>query len=193
MVHELSAVRSPSTSPPSRARADTRRSRTTNTRDWRYKTEQLGGLYIYRNGIRVLPYGDTDYDWLDIEFRRTKGAYYYYFSHRKMFGAVEIDADRNRDLLEKAGREGFQENRAYRQFRSILQNFFLQLAADFFRAEGVHSEAFDLRKAELSREDKATETARKTGFGEKEIVRSQPEHFFRQDSRTTNLDRRPWR
>ena len=96
------------------------------------KTEQLGGLYIYRNGIRVLPYGDTDYDWLDIEFRRTKSAYYYYFSHRKMFGAVEIDADRNRNLSEKAGREGFQENKAYRQFRSILRNFFLQMAADFF-------------------------------------------------------------
>ena len=119
------------------------------------KTEQLGGLYIYRNGIRVLPYGDTDYDWLDIEFRRTKSAYYYYFSHRKMFGAVEIDADRNRHLLEKAGREGFQENKAYRQFRSILRNFFLQMAADFFRSEGVHSEAFDLRKTELSRENEA--------------------------------------
>ena len=88
------------------------------------KTEQLGGLYIYRNGIRVLPYGDTDYDWLDIEFRRTKSAYYYYFSHRKMFGAVDLDAKSNRHLHEKAGREGFQENRAYRQFRSILQNFF---------------------------------------------------------------------
>ena len=119
------------------------------------KTEQLGGLYIYRNGIRVLPYGDTDYDWLDIEFRRTKSAYYYYFSHRKMFGAVEIDAEKNRHLLEKAGREGFQENKAYRQFRSILQNFFLQMAADFFRSEGVHSEAFDLRKTELSKEDEA--------------------------------------
>ena len=119
------------------------------------KTEQLGGLYIYRNGIRVLPYGDTDYDWLDIEFRRTKSASYYYFSHRKMFGAVELDANRNCDLLEKAGREGFQENKAYRQFRSILRNFFLQMAADFFRSEGVHSESFDLRKTELSREDKA--------------------------------------
>ena len=119
------------------------------------KAEQLGGLYIYRNGIRVLPYGDTDYDWLDIEFRRTKSAYYYYFSHRKMFGAVEIDADRNRDLREKAGREGFQENKAYRQFRSILQNFFLQMAADFFRTDGLHAETFDIRKTELSKEDVA--------------------------------------
>ena len=119
------------------------------------KAEQLGGLYIYRNRIRVLPYGDTDYDWLDIEFRRTKSAYYYYFSHRKMFGVVEIDADRNRDLREKAGREGFQENKAYRQFRSILQNFFLQMAADFFRTDGVHAETFDLRKIALSKEDEA--------------------------------------
>ena len=119
------------------------------------KAAQLGGLYIYRNGIRVLPYGDTEYDWLDIEFRRTKSAYYYYFSHRKMFGAVEIDAERNPDLREKAGREGFQENKAYRQFRSILQNFFLQLAADFFRTDGVHSGTFDLRKRELSKEDQA--------------------------------------
>ena len=119
------------------------------------KAGLLGGLYIYRNGIRVLPYGDTEYDWLDIEFRRTKSAYYYYFSHRKMFGAVVIDAEQNRDLREKAGREGFQENKAYRQLRSILQNFFLQMAADFFRTEGVQSETFELRKSELSKEDEA--------------------------------------
>ena len=117
------------------------------------KTENLGGLYIYRNGIRVLPYGNTDYDWLDIEFRRTKSAYYYYFSHRKMFGAVDIDTDKNCNLLEKAGREGFQQNKAYRQFQSILQNFFLQIAADFFRTNGLHAEMFDLRKTELSKED----------------------------------------
>ena len=45
------------------------------------------------------------------------------------------------------------ENKAYRQFRSILQNFFLQVAADFFRTDGVHAETFDIRKNELSRED----------------------------------------
>ena len=119
------------------------------------KTVKLGGLYIYRNGIRVLPYGNTEFDWLDIEYRRTKSAYYYYFSHRKMFGAVDIDADRNSGLREKAGREGFQENKAYRQFRSILQNFFDQMTADFFRTDGVHSESFDTRKNELSKEDEA--------------------------------------
>lgn len=142
------------------------------------KTEQLGGLYIYRNGIRVLPYGDTDYDWLDIEFRRTKSAYYYYFSHRKMFGAVEIDADRNSDLREKAGREGFQENKAYRQFRSILQNFFLQIAADFFRSEGVHSETFDTKKDELQKQDEARKRRERQVLERKKVFQKSLDEFF---------------
>ena len=43
------------------------------------KLNRIGGLYIYRDGIRVLPYGDTDYDFLDIEKNRTKSAGYYFF------------------------------------------------------------------------------------------------------------------
>ena len=117
------------------------------------KTNQLGGLYIYRDGIRVLPYGDTDYDWLDIEYRRTKSAYYYYFSHRKMFGIVELTSERNFQLCEKAGREGFQENKAYREFRRMLRNLFVQMAADFFRKEGVHAESFVERKEELEKDE----------------------------------------
>ena len=142
------------------------------------KTNQLGGLYIYRNGIRVLPYGDTGYDWLDIELRRSKSAYYYYFSHRKMFGIVEIDADNNRNLLEKAGREGFQENKAYRQFRLILQNFFVQIAADFFRESGVHSEIFELRKTELSKEAKARQRREKQVVGRKRKFEADLNSFF---------------
>ena len=117
------------------------------------KTNQLGGLYIFRDGIRILPYGDTDYDWLDIEYRRTKSAYYYYFSHRKMFGAVELTSAHNGQLREKAGREGFQENKAYREFRRILRNLFVQMAADFFRKDGVHSERFVERKEELEKDE----------------------------------------
>ena len=142
------------------------------------KTERLGGLYIYRNGIRILPYGDTEYDWLDIEFRRTKSASYYYFSHRKMFGAVEINSDQNGDLREKAGREGFQENKAYRQFRSILQNFFLQIAADYFRSDGVHAETFDTRKDELSEEDKARKRRERQVSERKRIFQEHLNEFF---------------
>ncbi len=114
------------------------------------KTRRIGGLYIYRDGVRIQPYGNTDYDWLEIELRRTKSASYYYFSYRQMFGVVEVDSNNNAGLREKAGREGFRENKAYRELRSILKSFLVQVAADFFRKEGVYGERFKSRKRELN-------------------------------------------
>ena len=115
------------------------------------KLNRIGGLYIYRDGIRVLPYGDTDYDFLDIEKNRTKSAGYYFFSYRRIFGTIDIDQTRNANLVEKAGREGFRQNRAYRQFRELLMSFFVQIAADFFRQGGVHVATFEEQKTELER------------------------------------------
>ena len=111
------------------------------------KLSGMGGLYIYRNGIRILPYGDPEFDFLRFEERRTRNAGRYFFSYRRMFGTIELSDDRKYKLREKAGREGFMENRAYRQFRSILQNFFVQLANDFFGNDSQSSEFMSTREA----------------------------------------------
>jgi signal transduction histidine kinase len=135
------------------------------------KLNQIGGLYIYKDNIRILPYGNTDYDFLDIEKNRTKSAGYYYFSYRRIFGVIEINQTNNQQLSEKAGREGFRENRAYRQFRTILMNFFIQIAADFFREGSVGAERYVERKAELDRIEQARRkrekqlSARRAEFG----------------------------
>ena len=100
------------------------------------KGDKFGGLYIYKDNIRILPYGNSDYDFLDIEKNRTKRISTYFFSYRRMFGAIEISGLENKNLIEKAGREGFIENKAYRQLQAILKNFFVQLAADFFDDKG---------------------------------------------------------
>jgi signal transduction histidine kinase len=119
----------------------------------RRKLDRHGGLYLYRDGIRVQPYGDSDYDWLDIERNRTLSASYYFYSYRRMFGVIELSGEQNGELTEKAGREGFRENLAYRQLRSILMNFFLQTAGDFFREDGKYSEAHTEKRAELNRNE----------------------------------------
>jgi signal transduction histidine kinase len=119
------------------------------------KLSRIGGLYIYKDGVRVLPYGNNDYDYLDIERNRTKSASYYYFSYRRIFGVIELEGGTNAALTEKAGREGFRENLAYRQFRHILKNFFVQMAADFFREGGVQAATYEEGKAELERVEKA--------------------------------------
>ena len=121
------------------------------------KLDWMGGLYIYRNGIRILPYGNTDYDFLHIEERRNFGAGYYFFSYRRMFGAIELPSDSSRRLVEKAGREGFRENRAYRDFRAILENFLVQLAADYFRDEAVRGTEYRNTKADFDQQARARE------------------------------------
>lgn len=125
------------------------------------KTRSIGSLYVYRDGIRVNPYGDVDVDWLQIEKRRTLQAAYYYFSHRNMFGAASITSAGNRYLVDKAGREGFQKNVAYREFVALLENLFGQLAADFFRDTGSQSEPFLHERARLQELHRAREDQEK--------------------------------
>lgn len=136
------------------------------------KLNRIAGLYVYRDGIRILPYGRHNFDWLDIERNRTKSAGYYFFSYRRMFGYVAIDREHNDALSEKAGREGFRENQPYRQFRRILSNFFVQLAADFFREGGGQSGYFRTRKDELERQELARrEQEKKSAAVRKRFVR----------------------
>ena len=113
------------------------------------KLNRLGGLYIYRDGVRVLPYGNSDYDFLNIEQRRTLAAKDWFFSYRRMIGWIDITYDENAALVEKAGREGFRENRAYRQFREILEGFFKQLAIDYFRPTAELGDEFRLEREKL--------------------------------------------
>lgn len=116
------------------------------------RLRQLGGLYVYMDGIRVQPYGRPDVDYLEIEERRTLGASYYYFSYRRMFGAVSLSTEHNATLQEKAGREGFTQGRAYSDFKNLLINLFLELAATFFRADAPRVEAYEKGRERLARE-----------------------------------------
>lgn len=136
----------------------------------RAKGDKFGGIYIYRDNIRILPYGDSDYDFLDIEKNRSKRASSYFFSYRRMFGVIVLSSESSKGLIEKAGREGFIENKAYRQLQSILKNFFVQLAADFFNEKGstAQSEYYNTRKEEYNSLYKALERRDKLAKTKKE-------------------------
>jgi signal transduction histidine kinase len=142
------------------------------------KLDRYGGLYIYRDGIRVLPYGDSRFDWLDVELRRTKSASDHFFSYRRMFGAVEISREYNSRLREKAGREGFATNEAYRQFRAILQNFLLQVAAEFFREGGAQAELYEEGRIANERMEKARRARSKQVRARRSEYSTALENFF---------------
>lgn len=97
------------------------------------KLSSFGGLYIYRDDFRVLPYGRTEADFLEFEKRRSLGAGYYFFSHRRFIGYIDITRQENVDLKDKAGREGFVQNKAYREFKDDLISFFTDISVRFMR------------------------------------------------------------
>lgn len=127
----------------------------------------MGGLYVYRDGIRILPYGGPDQDFVGIEGRRNKSVSDAFFSYRRMFGAIEITHAENSELKEKAGREGFIRDLAFKDFVSILSNFFSSLAADFFRESSTLGEWFETRKR-LS--DEAALIARRARSGKQKVA-----------------------
>ena len=147
--------------------------------DMNGKLDKLGGMYMYRDGIRILPYGLNDFDWLEIEKRRNLKASYYYFSYRRMIGAVLLSNPANVTLQEKAGREGLQKNIPYQQLRSIMMNLLQQLVADFFREKGVNTEVFEQRKAELVKESEAYEKKLKQSRVRREKFAEALDEFFK--------------
>jgi signal transduction histidine kinase len=145
------------------------------------KGDKFGGLYIYRDNIRILPYGDSNYDFLDIEKNRSKSASFYFFSYRRMFGVIDISKYSNSKLKEKAGREGFIENKAYRQLQDILKNFFVQLAGDFFREGNSGSpktEFWTQKRAEREAYYKALERRDQQSKVRKEKFQTALSNFF---------------
>lgn len=105
-----------------------------------------GALYVYRDGVRLLPYGRTDQDFLNFEVRRSYNAGRYFFSHRRMFGAIYLTSEQNSELREKAGREGFIKNGAYRGFQDTLVDIFIDLAKTYFSTDPLIEKPTDRRK-----------------------------------------------
>lgn len=145
------------------------------------KSDKFGGLYIYKDNIRILPYGDSDYDYLEIEKRRSKHAGLAFFSYRRMFGIISLSQKDNFKLKEKAGREGFIEDQAYKNLRDILKNFFIQLAADFFRDDlkaGPKAELWAAKRNELLSSHKALEKREKQARTKKLKFETALNYFF---------------
>lgn len=145
------------------------------------KSDKFGGLYIYKDNIRILPYGDSDYDYLEIEKRRSKHAGLAFFSYRRMFGVISLSQKDNFKLKEKAGREGFIEDQAYKNLRDILKNFFIQLAADFFRDDlkaGPKAELWAAKRNELLSSHKALEKREKQARTKKLKFETALNYFF---------------
>ena len=66
-------------------------------------------VYLYRDGVRVYPYGDPEDDWLNVDRWRGIGRAGDFFSNDQVIGWVDITQEGNPDLRDKTNREGLIE------------------------------------------------------------------------------------
>ena len=92
-----------------------------NLKEYELTKEQLDalcGISIYRDGFRIIPYGDKGDDWLRLDIRRTNQPSTRY-GNNQIIGQIEITQEKNKELIDKTSREGLWENEAYSDMRDI--------------------------------------------------------------------------
>ncbi|MCI2400813.1 ATP-binding protein [Aliiroseovarius subalbicans] len=156
----------------------------------------FAGPRVYRNGLRVMPYGRPDNDFFEIEQRRNRHAGREFWNSQRMYGRIAISQANNPNLRDKAGREGFILNTATRTLKKLVVDLLMYAAREYF---GTDSE---VRKNELpeiqqrNKEERAKKERRKLVAKQRRSFRSNlrkmnkdlPDRVQSARSRFDNLD-----
>lgn len=78
----------------------------------REKAKELGGIRLYRNGFRVLPYGEISNDWLGLDASVRRRSILPTHANTNFFGFIEINGQDDK-FEELSSREGLLENKAF--------------------------------------------------------------------------------
>lgn len=80
------------------------------------------GVRLYRNGFRVLPYGESTDDWTRVDRRwaSESGQVNVPLNNKNLFGFVEITDPEGNMFEETASREGLIENEAFKQLSDFI-------------------------------------------------------------------------
>ncbi|MGE0158621.1 MAG: sensor histidine kinase [Gemmatimonadales bacterium] len=77
------------------------------------------GVSLYRDGFRVLPYGEPDNDWLRLDRRRVNNPTMR-LSNNQVLGHIQLTAAANPELRDQTNREGLVTNEAYAHLQEIV-------------------------------------------------------------------------
>jgi signal transduction histidine kinase len=81
---------------------------------------EYGGVYLYHNGIRVYPYGDSGHDWLNLNLARARNPDLRPSTNNSI-GRVSV-LDVSEKLMQKTDRSAFIENEAFQALRRFAQD-----------------------------------------------------------------------
>ena len=84
------------------------------------------GIGVYRNGFRIRPLGDAEFDWLKLNARRIQNPTRCIGSNQAI-GYVQIEPYEQSRLIEKSARDGLRENEAFDRLKEITTKVITEL------------------------------------------------------------------
>jgi len=87
---------------------------------FRETLDVVAGVSIYRDGFRVLPFGESGDDWLGLDLRRVQSPTRR-LSNNQIIGHIFIGADTNEGLKDQSNREGFLAGPSYSDLQSLVR------------------------------------------------------------------------
>ena len=98
---------------------------------------QYAGLRVYRDGLRVMPYGEVGNDWLGLdELSRSRSAALMPVANNAWFGQVSISRTTNPGLRDTASREGIVDGKPLQELRAATREALLKTATDIAEVRG---------------------------------------------------------
>jgi signal transduction histidine kinase len=98
-------------------RKETFLGRTAKIQDIQAWLEEVGGVHLYQNDLRVSPYGNPGNDWLDINLRRVQNPEERPSTNNSIGRIVVLDE--RFKLVQKTDRSGFIETEPFRELKSF--------------------------------------------------------------------------
>ena len=82
--------------------------------------DDLSGISIYRDNVRVLPYGNKNNDWARLDIRRVNNPTLR-LSNNQIVGYISIGLEDNPLLKDQSNREGIVEGQAFEDVKEIIK------------------------------------------------------------------------
>lgn len=82
--------------------------------------DDLCGISIYRDNIRVLPYGNQNNDWVRLDLRRVNNPTLR-LSNNQIVGYISIGLETNPELKDQSNREGIVEGQAFEDIKDYVK------------------------------------------------------------------------
>jgi signal transduction histidine kinase len=103
---------------------------------------EQGGVRLYRNGFRVIPYGDPDNDWLRLDETYAKRSTVLApVANRNFFGVIEVNDPEGKIFEEHTSREGLIETPAFLELRDLVSAVLLTAATRISEDRGRKTSA----------------------------------------------------